>query len=171
MARTASSVSTTVRVWRSSWTLSTPYAGAQCVCTRQPCTNARMSSTGGRSTGKVVIGPGVAYHALASVDTAELLPVALPVTHVFLRRVRDLVRPHRTLAQFGGHAKSHRAARDLHAVRHQRGGADERPAADDRAVQHDRTRPDERTVFHGASLEVGEVTDHAIGADDGLELA
>ena len=45
------------------------------------------------------------------------------------------------------------------------------PGAHDRPVQHDRAGADERAVLDGAALEVREVADRAVGADDRLELA
>src|SRR5207245_2544712 len=41
-----------------------------------------------------------------------------------------------------------------------------RPGLDHRSVQHDRPGADERTVVDGAALEVREVADHAVTADD-----
>ena len=72
---------------------------------------------------------------------------------------------------FAGTPERHRAAGHLHAAGHQRARADERAGADDRAVQHDRAGPDQRAVLDRAAFEVREVTDRAVVADDGLELA
>src|SRR5262245_50080173 len=83
--------------------------------------------------------------------------------------MRDLFGIDRAFTQLRGNAECHCASRDLHTSRHQRTRTDERTAAYECTVQHDRPSADEGTVFDNAPLEMGEVTDGAIRADDGLE--
>ena len=77
------------------------------------------------------------------------------------------VRP--ALEDLGRHPQGQRARRHDHVVRDDGIGADRRAPADHGPVQDDAARPGQRVVLERASLEVGQVPDHAAVADDGGE--
>ena len=66
----------------------------------------------------------------------------------------------------GGRADGERTGRHDGVVEHDGVGADDRPAVDDDTVQHDRADADQAPRLDRASLEVHEVADHAVVADD-----
>ena len=75
--------------------------------------------------------------------------------------------PSRILA---GTPEGDRARRHLHVVQHHGVGGHDPARVHHDAVQHDGPDADEAPVLDGAALEVGQVTDHAVVADDGRRL-
>src|SRR5262249_29548923 len=108
--------------------------------------------------------------AAESLEAAELLPVSLPVVDVAGRVAGDVDGVGRTLTHPSGDADGDGAGGDGHAVRDQRPRAGQRTGTHARAVQHDGPGADEGTVLDDAALEMGEVPDDAVVADEGVEL-